>query len=114
MKICWDNLENLVYIRKIGSWRAIIPCGTYKYFIYKEKCATCNMAYLTKKYEPSIFCSVRCLRKSKEWRKKISVANKGNIGCSSRKGKKLSKEHKKRLSEANKGKNNPNYGKKIF
>ena len=91
MKICWDNLENVRYIKESGHF--IIGQDTY---IEKESCKQCGEPYLAHKYRQVNYCSRAC----------------GKIGKprSDEVKRKMSKTRK--LKELSKGKNNPMYGRK--
>lgn len=60
MKICWENLESLVYVRKLDLWRKKSIGGYRTYFIYKSSCISCGAPYLTPKKKPSSFCGRKC------------------------------------------------------
>ena len=38
MKICWDNLNKLVFVKTLGKWRS----SKWKYFEYAEACTYCG------------------------------------------------------------------------
>lgn len=77
MKICWDNLEGLIFTKN-GNFKK----GSHTYYI--KKCERCSEDFLgTKK---SQYCSYSCSSVTKNT------------------GKSLSKEHKKKISESLKGK----------
>jgi len=86
MKICWDNLEKLIYNRKRGKWRD----KYWHYYIYKEKCIICGEPFLSRQNEKANFCSLSCNPMkikviTDEYRERLSMAHKG---------KQLSKEHR--------------------
>lgn len=105
MKICWNNLEKLRYVKKSCRW--------YKKnssYVYKESCKVCGDSYLTQKgkdYE-SLYCSKSCVKKGK----KHSEEHNSKIGKSLEGknapwyGKTFSKEHQKKLSIARSGNRN--------
>ena len=54
MKICWDMLEG-IYLTRNGFLRK----GKIAY-VEMDACKVCGEPYLTKKYVPSVFCSLCC------------------------------------------------------
>ncbi|RKX67075.1 MAG: hypothetical protein DRP42_01505 [Tenericutes bacterium] len=79
MKICWATLEDVV----LGERSKQLRKGHYTYVEITE-CARCGDSYLMNKYKPTKYCCISCGKHasdyshSKEARRKISVANKGN------------------------------------
>lgn len=59
MKICWDNLENLVYLKN-GVWKRISDKNTSYYYIEMLSCDKCGEPYLTDRYIPKNYCSRSC------------------------------------------------------
>jgi hypothetical protein len=82
MKICWDNLENLV-LTKQGNFRDIMKKRTY---YYENSCENCNEPFL-REGKGRKYCSVECIKRNKEERtddvkRKISKSQKGeNNSC---------------------------------
>lgn len=80
MKICWDNLEKLLYSRKSGRWRH----GNTVYR-YGERCKNCGDPYLyvKRKGKSKDFCSIECANvynakpHSEISKKKIGDKNRG-------------------------------------
>jgi hypothetical protein len=72
MKICWDNLEELRYNKKIGKWYK----GNTTY-IYKGKCETCGEPFLAQKQSKGKYCCFNCRKISLETRGKMSKAHSG-------------------------------------
>ena len=67
MKLCWDNLEKLEYVRD-GIWRKLTTYGgtTYRrYYNYKEKCNTCGNPFLKIKTVNAEYCSNKCKQTGK-------------------------------------------------
>lgn len=89
MKICWDNLNKLVYKKTSGCW--VNKTGVRFYF--REKCLNCGESCLVRKNDKG-FCSIKCSQSKKF----------NNFYGKKRPG------HSKRMS----GKNNPMYGKRFF
>jgi hypothetical protein len=96
VKICWDNLENLHYVKKSGVWRYKT---SYKYV---DACTTCGEPFLANVSNVGIYCSQSCQpsntlgkHRSKETKEKLRKAHTGKI---------LSDEHRKKLSIAHTGK----------
>ena len=80
MKICWDNLEKLIYRPDRGNWQK-----KWNYYEYKESCDVCGEPYLAcigeKRKSKGLFCSIRCAGKVKIFteghKRKISEAKNG-------------------------------------
>ena len=80
MKICWDNLEKLLYSKKTGRWRH----GNTVYR-YNDKCKKCGepFLYVKRKGQSKNFCSIECSNiynkklHSEETKEKIGRKNKG-------------------------------------
>jgi len=85
MKICWDNLETLIYNKKTGKWYK----GT-KTYIEIEHCYICNEPFLGRK-------NSKCC--SKECQYKYYIGEKNPFY-----GKKHTKEIKEKISKNRKGK----------
>ena len=107
MKICWDNLERVRYIKESGHF--IIGQDIY---VEKERCKQCGEPYLAYKYIQTDYCCKSCgkmgKKRSKEVRRKMSFTRK-KLGISKGKnnpmyGKKFSKKHCDNMSKALKGK----------
>jgi 5-methylcytosine-specific restriction endonuclease McrA len=111
MKICWDNIENIIYHK--GKW--------YKgknLFIYIEGCKNCGEPFLGRDMN-SEFCSRECKssyinsgrKHSKETKKKIGEKSRGRKHTEETKrkireyniGRKHTEETKKKISESQKG-----------
>jgi len=121
MKICWDNLEKVIYNKKGDFWRK----GKYGYYRYFEKCKECEEPFLGC-HKHAEFCSIQCVTQyvgreyevTKETRLKLSKAGKGlkrsketrqkmsisKIGNPSRTGMTNSPEARRKVSLKNKGK----------
>lgn len=118
MKICWDNLEGLIYNNKTNKWYSK-KGKTKNIYIYKEKCETCNEPFLAKINSKGLYCCCKCIRLSEKTKQNLSIKNKGKTLSEeikkkmgkSHKGKTFSREHCKNISKTKKGKNNPMYGK---
>lgn len=91
MKICWDNLENVRYIKEAGHF--IIGQDIH---IEKESCKQCGDPYLAYKYRQVNYCCKSC--------SKIGKLRPDYVK------RKISKTRKSK--GVAKGKNNPMYGKK--
>ena len=113
MKICWDNLEKLRYVKKSSLWcRKDNRRKRYKFI---EHCQTCQepfLASIDSKHNKGLFCTNKCQRNTEETKKKISLAqigkklteeHKRKIGIKSL-GKKHTEEARKKMSLAQKGK----------
>lgn len=94
MKICWDNLEGMLYIGN-NTFR---KNKRYSY-LYIDSCLECGEPYLTCQTAPSDYCSMKCSIQniSKETRRKMSKAQLGR---------KHSEETKAKIGKYNKGKLN--------
>lgn len=97
MKICWNNIDNLILTTK-GKFRTGNSRNNYIYFIEMPSCSTCDESYLMPTKRKSNYCSKTCSQKG--------ILN-------SNFGKHLSKERKKQIgiesSKRNCGDGNPNY-----
>lgn len=126
MKICWDNLEKLVYRPDRGEWQDKKWKNTF--YIYKDVCETCEDPFLTYKGKKGIFCSKSCAqigennpqynkKRSEKHRKGLSESNKDKIISEKTKkkiskaliGKTPSEKTRKKLSEAKIGENHWNW-----
>lgn len=60
MRICYDNLEDMEYLKHKGEWR-------YKnrYYGYEEKCLNCGDPFLALKYNKGKFCDKSCMQSGK-------------------------------------------------
>ena len=124
MKICWDNLEKLKYVKKSGLW--YYKSGTNP-LEYIENCEICKEPFLSHLGGSGKFCGKSCkgktLKHSKEAKEKVRKAQKNNTNwvgrkhsestkrkmSESRKGRILSDDWKRKLSEVRFGKNNSNW-----
>jgi len=68
MKICWDNLENLIYTKN-GNFRDV---KLHKTFFYIESCSNCGEPFLGKK--GSKYCCYSCSMVNR-WNDKSSTMN---------------------------------------
>ena len=93
MKICWDNLEELKFIKN-GTFRKVD--NTY----YLKVCETCGEEFLGVKRAK--VCTYSCRKHSKETRQKLSKANSGENHPNH--GKKASEETKRKMSKTQAGK----------
>lgn len=59
MKICWDTLENLRYLKSRDVWVK----GGNKYVIF-EKCPTCGESFIGRKRNRTMYCSYKCSSKA--------------------------------------------------
>ena len=113
MKICWDNLEKLRYVKKSSLWcRKDNRCKRYKFI---EHCQTCQepfLASIDSKHNKGLFCTNKCQRNTEEAKEKMRLAKLGRklteehkrkIGIKSL-GKKHTEEARKKMSLAQKGK----------
>ena len=125
MKICWDNLDDLIYDVNSGFWlkvfyyerkgRETLQKGTHKYK-YIDKCKWCEDPFLSLVVNKGKFCCKSCgishkqtgkpsgmsgKKHSMKARRKISKSNTGKIRTA---------EMRNRYSLSKKGKNNPWYG----
>ena len=126
MKICWDNLEKLVYRPDRGEWQDKKWKNTF--YIYKDVCETCEDPFLTYKGKKGIFCSKSCAqigennpqynkKRPEGHRKKLSISNKGKIISEETKqkiskslvGKIVLEKTRKKLSELKTGSNHHNW-----
>lgn len=94
MKICWDNLENLIYLGA-GIWKKI---GT-KQLCVEKRCFECNEPFLawgsaSTYAKTAKFCNTSCA---------TSYRNKNRT---------ISDETKRKISNSLKGQKNPNFGNK--
>lgn len=64
MKICYDNLEDIVYLKYRGDWR-IQQKDNYRYYSYKDKCLNCGDPFLSLKHNKGKFCSKSCMQSGK-------------------------------------------------
>jgi hypothetical protein len=111
LKICYDTLEKVKYIKRTGNFR--INKHTYYYF---DECLSCGDSYIGAKTHKC--CTVKCAKKTEKWkqkqyeshkdfkhtekiRQKISIGNTGNIHT---------EETKRLLSKLNSGDKNPMFG----
>lgn len=86
MRICWDNLEKLRYVKRSGYlYKNSAP------YIYMDSCKECGESYLTNLYKPSEFCTYKC----------STIGDRNNFY-----GKKHTVESKKKMSEYNGNENN--------
>lgn len=64
MKICWDTLENLEYIKKLEKWRKNLSLRNkkYKYYSYIDECKNCHKPFLALADNKSNakFCDKKC------------------------------------------------------
>ena len=98
MKICWDNLEELIYNKRTGKWyRRDVNGKIAATYLYKEKCKTCGDPFLHYISNRADFCCIRC----------ASLRGNNSIIClshveekiKSSRGRKNSDEHRKKISE---------------
>jgi hypothetical protein len=59
MKICWNNLEKLRYIKEKGIWKDITTKATIKYR-YVNSCKKCGIEFLAQIQSKGKFCSHSC------------------------------------------------------
>ena len=95
MKICWDNLEKIIYRPDREQWQEIK--NKSHFYTYKESCKTCGNPFLFY-IGTGNYCSLICSMKSEK--RSEAVKGKNNPFY----GKKHSKETKDKISELNKGK----------
>uniref|UniRef100_A0A6M3L4D7 Nuclease associated modular domain-containing protein n=1 Tax=viral metagenome TaxID=1070528 RepID=A0A6M3L4D7_9ZZZZ len=88
MKICWGNLENLVYNIEKGYWQKKRPKGITR-FILVENCESCGEDFLSQIENIGKYCDKNCLPSGKN--------------CPQF-GKKASKEIKEKLKKSHLGK----------
>ncbi len=119
MKICWDNIKNLIYDKEKEIWIKYIyynsKRGNQKY-IYVDECGWCHEPFLSLISSPGLFCCRSC-----------GIRHKQTGKISPLKGKKISRRHvekircansckirtvemRKRYSISKRGSNNPMYG----
>ena len=112
MKLCWDNLDKLIFMSKTLRWRG----KTGGIYDLKESCAECGEPFLFDIYTPNAqFCTSRCTFKSSITRKKMSqnhadVSGKNNPSY----GTKHSLKTRQKISENHadvSGDKNPRFGK---
>lgn len=96
MKICWNNLESLIYDKKIGMWIKYVyynnKRGNYKY-VYVDSCEWCHDPFLSMKDNVGKFCCRSC-----------GISHKQTGKQSPLKGKKLSLGHIEKIRKGNTGK----------
>lgn len=63
MKLCWDNLENIVYNKKTGKWYKITKNGYKKGLKYIGKCKGCGEPFFAYNSSKSLFCCAACQTK---------------------------------------------------
>ena len=70
MKICWDNLEKLIFIKSLGKWRS----DKWKYYEYVESCTYCGEPCFARdgnsQKEILSYCDRECVSKCSMQRKK--------------------------------------------
>ena len=108
MKICWDNIENLL-LTKHGNFKK--QTVTYREM---DSCKRCGNSYLTESSRPSMFCSQSCCREGcKHTEKTKLLLSKLNKGANNPNyGVKASEETKLKMSKSRKGERHPLFGKK--
>jgi hypothetical protein len=84
VKICWDNLEKIKYIKSKGLW-----FYHRNYYKYIEFCKTCGEPFLGCIGNNNEFCSRDCVRHEEESIRKISRVKTGTV---------LSEETRRKLS----------------
>lgn len=95
MKICWDSLEKLKYIKDKNLWYN----GKTSYR-YVECCRTCGDDFLASTLNNGYFCCRSCFRLNDEAKHKISLSL---IGTKRRLGKKHSDKTKEILRAKSRG-----------
>ncbi len=78
MKICYENLEQLRYNIKKGTWGKRTRYGSTIIYRYRESCAFCGEPFLFNTTNPGIFCSTKCSnngQKARGSRKRVSNPN---------------------------------------
>jgi len=106
MKICWDNLEEIVYRPDRGTW-----LKNKTSYIYVESCKECKEPYLA--YEGhlkrgmGLFCCRSCAQSGKN-APMYGKTGKNNPNY----GRKHTEETKRKMSKMRKGRKHPFYGKK--
>jgi len=83
MKLCWDNLDDLVYSKKIGKWRKNYRSGHRRYYFYVDSCDACGEPYLQLQNREKIrkhnWCDRECRFNSAVYKNnmhKVGVADK--------------------------------------
>jgi len=75
MKICWDNLEDLTYVKSLGKWRKNYPSGHRAYFSYIGSCENCGEPFLQRRNRESnrkhSWCSKECTFSSDFYKKNM-------------------------------------------
>ena len=113
MKICWDNLEKIVYRNSNFFLRGR---GKVKFrpLIYKDGCCVCGEPFLALRGKKGLFCSKKCAVQGEYnpfYGKKHSEDNKRKWSEQQSRFR-HSDETKRKMSESHKSENNHFYGKK--
>jgi hypothetical protein len=107
VKICWDNLENLIYKPKLNKWK---EKNRKRYYIFKEKCKNCNEPFLALDFNIGNYCSKKCNQTGKHnsyYNKKTMYREthpnwKGGISCEPYCIQWLDKEYKESIKKRDK------------
>jgi 5-methylcytosine-specific restriction endonuclease McrA len=105
MKICWNNLEDLIYNKKTGRWYKKDKKGVIRCYICKDNCKCCNEPFLTMNKNAN-YCCCGCSRKGKHLKEssKNKIREYFRINGHPWSGRKHSDLSKKKMSYSQKNK----------